>query len=481
MSSDDLQPPAGAGDGVVGDGGGDDGYGGGDSAGNQAGGPPRRHARARTAFGAGGWARRLAKLWGFLGFCILVLFLARNVILPFVFALLIAYILAPVVHRMSTRSDGGRRMPKPLAIIICYIVLIAFMVMFVVILMPRLSKDVARIGGEAPNIYKKLNEVWAPKMGRWLEKRFPSLAPAEPKVGDSPVVDDVPLPPGTSFVLTPLPDGRFAVVLSATGLVIDADPSGGYLIAPQEDTVEGRRVEDKIRAWATKALKGMQSQLGDLFRFSRAVISGFVRSIFTFFLVLMVAAFILLDLEKLHAFARSLFPVQNRPDYDVIVKGIDRGLSGVIRGQHLFCLVNGIFTYIGLLIFDVKYSLILATVAAMLSLIPIFGSILSSIPIVLVALVSGDEGVDFLRGIFILAWIVGIHFVEANLLNPKIIGTAAKIHPVLVIFSLIVGEHSYGLVGALLAVPVASIIQVFFLFFRRKAWKTEAGAAPAQT
>ncbi len=62
---------------------------------------------------------------------------------------------------------------------------------------------------------------------------------------------------------------------------------------------------------------------------------------------------------------------------------------------------------------------------------------------------------------------------EGNILNPKIIGTAAKIHPVLVIFALIVGEHSYGLVGALLAVPVASIIQVLFLFFRSKAWKTE--------
>jgi predicted PurR-regulated permease PerM len=237
-------------------------------------------------------------------------------------------------------------------------------------------------------------------------------------------------------------------------------------------------VEDKIRAWATKALAGLESQLDDLFRFSRAVVSGLFRGIISFFLVLMVAAFILLDLEKLHGFVRGLFPAQYRDDYDVIVKGIDRGLSGVIRGQLLICLINAIFTYVGLLIFGVKYSLILATVAGMMSLIPIFGSILSSIPIVLVALVSGEEAVDLLRGLFILGWIVGIHFVEANLLNPKIIGTAAKIHPVLVIFSLIVGEHSYGLVGALLAVPVMSIIQVFFVFFRRKAWKTETGAAP---
>ena len=62
-----------------------------------------------------------------------------------------------------------------------------------------------------------------------------------------------------------------------------------------------------------------------------------------------------------------------------------------------------------------------------------------------------------------LAWIIGIHLVEANFLNPKIMGDAAKIHPVLVVFALIAGEHSYGLVGALFAVPVASIIQTIFV------------------
>src|SRR5262249_55449865 len=158
-------------------------------------------------------------------------------------------------------------------------------------------------------------------------------------------------------------------------------------------------------------------------------------------------------LEKVHGFLRSLFPANVREDYDVIIAGIDRGLSGVIRGQLVICLVNAILTYIGLLIFGVNYALILAIVAGLMSLIPIFGSILSSVPIVLVALVSGEAGVDVFRGLGILLWIIGIHFVEANLLNPKIIGTAARIHPVLVIFALFFGEASFGLVGALFAVP----------------------------
>src|SRR5262249_41231365 len=125
----------------------------------------------------------------------------------------------------------------------------------------------------------------------------------------------------------------------------------------------------------------------------------------------------------------------------------------------------------GLLIFGVKYGLILAVVAGLMSLIPIFGSILSSVPIVIVALASGDEGIDVVRGVAMTLWIIGIHFIEANVLNPKIIGTAAKIHPVLVIFSLFLGEHAFGLVGALLAVPVLSAISVVFMYLYRKTWR----------
>jgi predicted PurR-regulated permease PerM len=66
----------------------------------------------------------------------------------------------------------------------------------------------------------------------------------------------------------------------------------------------------------------------------------------------------------------------------------------------------------------------------------------------------------------VLLWIIGIHQIEANLLNPKIIGVAAKIHPVLVVFALIVGEHFFGLWGALLGVPALSVAQSFFNHFR---------------
>jgi predicted PurR-regulated permease PerM len=442
------------------------------ASGTGGGSPP---PRGRSSAGGGwfGWIRRLAKLWGFLGFFLFVLVLFRQTILPFIFAVLLAYILAPVIGRMSARADGSRRMPRGLAIVTVYIGLLACLTLFFFALLPRVSDDLARLGREAPSLYSKVNDEWAPAVARWLESRFPSLAARPPVHEPEAAVADVPLPPGTLFVFTPLPDGRFAGELQPNGLTFIPQAGGGYQIAPSREPPEEMRTEDKIRALASKGLVALQAELDSLLMFGRRVLTSTINAVFKFFLVLMIAAFILLDLKKIHAFARSLIPGRYGHDYEVVVAAIDRGLSGVIRGQLAICLLNGALTYIGLLIFQVKYSLVLAMVATLLSLIPIFGSVLSTIPIVLAALVSGDAGIDLMRGIFILLWILGIHFLEANLLNPKILGDAAKIHPVLVVFALLAGEHTYGLVGALLAVPVASIIQVFFVFFRSRAWRTE--------
>src|SRR5262249_27216869 len=97
--------------------------------------------------------------------------------------------------------------------------------------------------------------------------------------------------------------------------------------------------------------------------------------------------------------------------------------------------------------------------------------ILSSIPIVAIALTQSLG-----TALEVLAWIVGIHQIEANLLNPKIIGDQAHIHPVLVIFSLLVGEHFFGIAVALLAVPVLSIAQSLFQHFRSLTFGDDAPA-----
>ena len=191
-----------------------------------------------------------------------------------------------------------------------------------------------------------------------------------------------------------------------------------------------------------------------------SIAGGLVFSIYEFFLILMLTAFIVMDRKTIAAFFRSLPPPAHRPAYDTFVRYIDDGLAGVIRGQLVICGVNGLLTYIGLLLLGVPYATMLSVIAAILRLIPVFGTIVSSIPIVLIA---ATKGIDI--GILALAWIVFIHVLEANIFNPMIMGTHARMHPVIIIFSLLAGEHAFGIWGALLAVPTMSLLQSSFRFY----------------
>ena len=413
------------------------------------------------------WLRQFAKLWGFALFCILVVYIFREVVLPFLFAILVAYILAPLVARASTVRIGGRPFPRGAAVIILYVFILSGLGLFIGYFVPKLSGDFARLFREAPSLFAKVNKDWLPRAGAWIDTHF---APEEVDASDDLTTREEPQAP-RAILVEPLAEGRYRIDLDAVNIEVRPLENGRFLIAPPApevvDAGGAGKWERSIKQWLATRLKSTEGESRRVLEYGQKFIGGVVFGIGRLFLVLMVAAFILIDLDRIQAFLRSLVPERYQVDYDRIYVGIDRGLSGVIRGQILICAINGMMTYLGLWLFRVKYPLLLAGIAAAMSLIPIFGSILSSVPIVAIALISSGN-FDLRQGLFVLAWIIGIHLLEANFLNPKIMGNAAKIHPVLVVFALIAGEHSYGLVGALFAVPVASIIQTIFLYYRRR-------------
>jgi predicted PurR-regulated permease PerM len=392
--------------------------------------------------------RQFAALWGFALFLLFVVIVFRAVILPFVLGVLLAYVLAPVVKRLSSR-----RLPRWAAIIICYIGLASGIAFFFVTFVPHLSGDFARLFREAPPFFRKVRTEMVPQADAWLEATFPDL----------PRTESEKLRPERKLVVTPNKEGGFEVSLENLELEIEPAGKNRFVVGPRDDWDQKRtRLADLLAHAATSSETEMKEVLLVGQRFVSKIIKGFA----FFILMFMVAAYLLVDLDRVMGFLRSLVPVQHRESYDHLLKEFDRGLSGVIRGQLVICVVNATLTTAGLLLFKVKYALLLGLLAGTMSFIPVFGSILSSVPIVTVALASGPAGLSFSTGLAVLAWIVGIHLLEANFFNPKIIGTAAKIHPVVVVFALMVGEESGGLIGALLAVPIASMVQAVFLFFR---------------
>ncbi|MCZ6628771.1 MAG: AI-2E family transporter, partial [SAR324 cluster bacterium] len=192
---------------------------------------------------------------------------------------------------------------------------------------------------------------------------------------------------------------------------------------------------------------------------------------FTTFLVLMTSAFILINPERIIDFLRSLVPVRHHDTFNDLMRRLDRGLSGVVRGQLLICLINGTLTGIGIAVIGVPFVITLTFIATVFSLIPIFGVLISTIPIILIALT-----VSFSTALLALGWILIVHFLEGNFLNPKIMGDSSHIHPALIIFALVVGQYLGGIMGALLAVPVFSLVQNSFLFLKSLAEQVEPAA-----
>jgi predicted PurR-regulated permease PerM len=417
------------------------------------------------------WARQFAKLWGFALFCVFVVYLFREVALPFLFAILVAYILAPLVDRMARWRVAGRPFPRALAVIVLYVNILAGLGLFIGYFIPKLSGDFARLFREAPQLFSRLNSEVLPKAGAWIDTKFgPQAEDGEVVESEQPTASR-PRDQPRGIVVEPLADGRYRIDLRSMALEVLPAGDGRFLIASphteEAELVTGGKWERSIKKWMTERVKSAQGESHRALEYGQRFVAALVSGIGRLFLVLMVAAFILVDLERVKGFIRSLVPERYQVDYDRIATGVDRGLSGVIRGQLLICLINGVATYGGLWLFHVKYPLLLAGIAATMSLVPIFGSVLSSVPIVAIALISSGS-FDLKQGLYVLGWIIGIHLFEANFLNPKIMGDSAKIHPVLVVFALIAGEHSYGLVGALFAVPVASIIQTIFSYYRRR-------------
>jgi predicted PurR-regulated permease PerM len=383
------------------------------------------------------------------GVLVLALLLAvRAVLLPFVLALVLAYVLTPLVAFGETRL----RLPRAAAILLVYAVTLGGMYGAAAAISPRLYDETIKFTRDAPKMMRDAAGKYGPQLDAWIDayvgRKTPVQAPHANK--EEP-----------AFSIAEQPDGSLAVELQA-GLDLVQDSPTRWRISPKEELPpEGMHLSNVVNDALDRVVRYLKLNAFEVLKLGKTIVSNVSRAIFLTFMTLMVAGYIMLTRESILGFFRSLLPQGSRFGFERLLYRMDRGLAGVVRGQLLICVVNGVLSAIGFWIFDLKYWPILAILAGVMSLIPIFGSILSTIPAVAVGLTQ-----DFLTALWVLIWIIGIHQLEANLLNPKIIGLSAKIHPVMVVFVLLVGEHFFGLWGALLAVPAWSITQSIFNHYR---------------
>ncbi|MDX2052031.1 MAG: AI-2E family transporter [Polyangiaceae bacterium] len=392
-----------------------------------------------------GWTGRRFLFLGVSGVLLLALLIwASPVLLPFIMAMIVAFVLTPLV------SIGERaRLPRPASIILVYLVVFGSLYASVAALAPRMYAEADRFTRDAPVLLTEATRTWGPQAEAWVEEH----AKAPPGSANSSAIE-----------LVPRKDGGYRLELGSGIEIVQETERQWRVVAVDDSQRTSFSFEKLMRDGLEVVLRFARNNVVELIRLGQSVVSSVSRGIFLLFMTLMVAGYIMQTREAIFGFLASLLPFHARSSFDRLLLRMERGLSGVVRGQLLICLVNGVLSAIGFWMFGLKYWPILSIVAGVMSIVPIFGSILSTVPAVLVGLTQSPW-----IALWVLVWVLGIHQVEANFLNPKIIGVAAKIHPVLVVFSLVVGEHFFGLWGALLAVPALSVVQSLFNHFRFEA------------
>ena len=408
----------------------------------------------------------------------IVLFL-NKILFPFLLASFLAYVLAPVIENLHQRKIRSHSISRGLAVLLVYFVILIVLIGGGSYVVPNVSAEMGHMIQELPKAVTKVSKEWGPVFDEKI-RDITSLFPEPEIIEPLPVIENN--EPQSKTTVIQKENGELVKILDGYTYEIRGLDSDRIEIVPhrkigRESGVEENEqvpldINTQISILAEEGMNRLKADMVRFLGFGRQLITKVVGSVFTLFLTFMVAAFILVDTERILSFWRSLVPRKYHLRYNDLLKSLDRGLNGVVRGQLMICLINGILTFIGLLMIGVPFAFTLGLVAMVFSLIPIFGTILSSIPIVIMGLT-----ISLGTGLLALAWILLIHFIEGNFLNPKIMGTSAQIHPAIIVFVLVTGEHMAGIAGALLAVPVYSILQTFFFFLKTMVDELEKDAA----
>lgn len=191
---------------------------------------------------------------------------------------------------------------------------------------------------------------------------------------------------------------------------------------------------------------------------------GFALMSFFTMLVLtpLVAFFMMNEWPKIVKWVESLYPRQHEETIRNLLKQIDTKISGFIRGQITVAFILGIVYAVSLSIAGLNYGFLIGLGSGLFSIIPFVGSTLGLI--VSVGVAWFQTGGDWTYTAIIAAIFLSGQFIEGNFLTPKLVGDSVGLHPLWVLFALMAGGSLFGIVGMLLAVPVAAVIGVLLGF-----------------
>jgi predicted PurR-regulated permease PerM len=249
-----------------------------------------------------------------------------------------------------------------------------------------------------------------------------------------------------------------ALVRAVPGFTVDLQAlarnlQAGYSRAP---------LPESLRLAVDDAVVGLEERFVGLINSLVESIVGLFPLVANILLAPILAFYMLCDLERFREGLTRILPREYRRQLVALGREVNDVVYGYIMGQMTVALVEGLLVGLVMLALGLRFVFLVASFYAVAELIPYFGPVIGAVPAVIsAALVSPGAVVKLAVALVILQQ------VEASVLAPYFVGGRLGLHPLVVVFSLLVGGHFYGVVGLLLSVPVAALLRVLGRFVLR--------------
>jgi len=307
----------------------------------------------------------------------------KAVLVPFIVALMISYVLNPIVSLLNRR-----KVPRTVAVLLIYAV---FILSATVVLMNLI-----------PMFVQQLNE---------LNEHLPEFT------------------------------------TRAQSLIVTLN---------QNDLLPG-----SIRLGINNAIYHAEQQLAESIAGYINRIGTTINVVFIAFVIPFLAFYIMKDFQLIEKTVLTFVPTKHKRRTIRLVTDIDKALGNYIRGQFLVCVIIGLFAYIGYWLIGIPYPLLLAALVGVFNIIPYLGPFFGAAPALIVA-----STISFKMVLLVVVVNTACQVLEGNVVSPQVVGRSLHMHPLMIIFALLVGGELGGVVGLILAVPMFAVGKVIWHHIR---------------
>ena len=387
-----------------------------------------------------------------------VLNVLSPVLWPLAIAGIIAYLLDPVVDFFQ-RRNVSRRKSIILVFAMCAVVLAGL----IASILPRMVAETEKLIADLPGYSRSAQDDIArwisarPSLVEWRDRFFPSRT-------------SVTNPPA---MVTAVPSNREPSFEPATNRVALESS------AKTRETAWANRISESVLTW----LGQMMPKLGAWVLAQISRVASWAGTIVGLAMVPVFAFYFLQEKAGIQKGWTNYLPLQEsrlKDELVFVLNAINNYLIVFFRGQVLIAVCDAVLLVTGFVLLGLNYAVLFGVVAGLLSMVPYLGTIVTIVPIIVLAAVQFH---DLLHPVMVVAIFGIVHAIEGFIVAPKIMGDRVGLHPLTVIFSVFLWSLLLGgLLGAILAVPLTATAKVLL---RRYIWErqfqSKAASRPAGT